>query len=129
MISCKTKVVDGRSSCAAQAVDFVRKRLARRMTPQAICEAMCDHCLAPDTQACLSPVSYPLYSAPCPLSLYPVPCPPYFVSWPLYPVPCPSCLGLTSLIAASMARSNQVSLLASGRSPQTRRMQLAPSFI
>lgn len=35
---------------AAQAVDFVRKRLARRMAPQAICEAMCDHCLAPDTQ-------------------------------------------------------------------------------
>jgi len=34
-----------------QAVDFVRKRLARRMAPQAICEAMCDHCLAPDTQA------------------------------------------------------------------------------
>ena len=28
----------------------MRKRLARRMTPQAICEAMCDHCLAPDTQ-------------------------------------------------------------------------------
>ena len=35
---------------SAQAVDFVRKRLARRMTPQAICEAICDHCLAPDTQ-------------------------------------------------------------------------------
>ncbi|CAL5218962.1 g716 [Coccomyxa viridis] len=35
-----------------EAVDFVRKRLARRMAPQAICEAMCDHCLAPDTQGC-----------------------------------------------------------------------------
>ena len=53
----------------------MRKRLARRMTPQAICEAMCDHCLAPDTQACLSPVD------------------------------------LASLIAASMAKSDQLSLL------------------
>ena len=38
------------TSKSLQAVDFVRKRLARRMMPQAICEAMCDHCLAPDTQ-------------------------------------------------------------------------------
>ena len=38
------------SNYCAQAVDFVRKRLARRMAPQAICEAICDHCLAPDTQ-------------------------------------------------------------------------------
>ena len=35
-----------------QAVDFVRKRLARGMAPRAICEALCDHCLAPDTKGC-----------------------------------------------------------------------------
>ncbi len=52
-----TKGVSGSSRVAkvllrgrAQAVDFVRKRLARRMSPRAICEALCDHCLASDTQ-------------------------------------------------------------------------------
>ncbi|CAL8469876.1 g9418 [Coccomyxa elongata] len=35
-----------------QAVDFVRKRLAQRMSPRAISEALCDHCLAPDTAGC-----------------------------------------------------------------------------
>lgn len=33
-----------------EAVDFVRERLQRGEKPAAICEAMCDHCLAPDTQ-------------------------------------------------------------------------------
>ena len=52
-----TKGVSGSSRVAevllrgrVQAVDFVRKRLARRMSPRAICEALCDHCLASDTQ-------------------------------------------------------------------------------
>ena len=50
---------------AAQAVDFVRKRLARCMAPQAICEAMCDHCLAPDTQVSTPslPIAPPLSRA------------------------------------------------------------------
>jgi serine/threonine protein phosphatase PrpC len=35
-----------------EAVDFVRVRLQRGMEPRAICEAMCDECLAPDTDGC-----------------------------------------------------------------------------
>ena len=37
---------------ASQAVDFVRERLRGGMQPRAICEAMCDACLAPDTDGC-----------------------------------------------------------------------------
>lgn len=36
-----------KSGCTLQAVAFVRKRLASRLTPQAICETMCDNRLAP----------------------------------------------------------------------------------
>lgn len=32
-----------------EAVDFVRERLGKGMSPKDICEEMCDHCLAPDT--------------------------------------------------------------------------------
>ena len=35
-----------------QAVTFVRERLEQGMEPKAICEAMCDHCLAPETENC-----------------------------------------------------------------------------
>ena len=35
-----------------QAVDFARQRLFSGMEPRAICEAMCDACLAPDTGGC-----------------------------------------------------------------------------
>ena len=34
----------------AQAVDFVRERLAAGKAPKDICEEMCDHCLAPDNR-------------------------------------------------------------------------------
>jgi len=39
-----------RPSARAQAVDFVRERLARGARPAAVCEALCDRCLAPDTE-------------------------------------------------------------------------------
>ena len=35
-----------------QAVSFARQRLQSGMDPRAICEAMCDACLAPDTGGC-----------------------------------------------------------------------------
>ena len=35
-----------------EAVDFVRERLFVGDSPKEICEAMCDHCLAPDTNGC-----------------------------------------------------------------------------
>jgi len=35
-----------------QAVTFARERLEKGMEPRAICEAMCDACLAPDTEGC-----------------------------------------------------------------------------
>ena len=34
----------------SQAVDFVRERLQQGMTPKQVCEAVCDRCLAPDTE-------------------------------------------------------------------------------
>ena len=33
-----------------QAIDLVRERLQKNEEPEAICKAMCDHCMAPDTQ-------------------------------------------------------------------------------
>eukprot|EP00887_Chlorella_sp_A99_P005127 scaffold25.g5127.t1 len=35
-----------------EAVDFVVERLAAGKSPKAICEEICDHCLAPDTGGC-----------------------------------------------------------------------------
>ncbi|KAL6780685.1 hypothetical protein ACKKBF_B12165 [Auxenochlorella protothecoides x Auxenochlorella symbiontica] len=35
-----------------EAVDFARERLLSGKTPREVCEAMCDHCLAPDTDNC-----------------------------------------------------------------------------
>ena len=36
----------------AQAVDFVRERLQRGESPRAVCAALCDQCLAPNTEGC-----------------------------------------------------------------------------
>ena len=36
----------------AQAVDFVRERLAQGVSPKEVCEQLCDHCLAPNTDGC-----------------------------------------------------------------------------
>ena len=33
-----------------QAITMVRERLQKKEEPEAICKAMCDHCMAPDTQ-------------------------------------------------------------------------------
>ena len=35
-----------------QAVDFVRERLQQGESPRAVCAALCDHCLAPNTEGC-----------------------------------------------------------------------------
>lgn len=35
-----------------QAVDFVREGLKRGLSPKAVCEAMCDKCLAPNVEGC-----------------------------------------------------------------------------
>ncbi len=38
--------------CRRQAVDFVRERLQQGEPPRAVCAALCDHCLAPNTEGC-----------------------------------------------------------------------------
>lgn len=35
-----------------QAVDFVREHLQQGEPPRAVCAALCDHCLAPNTEGC-----------------------------------------------------------------------------
>lgn len=35
-----------------EAVDFVRERLLKGMSPPQVCEEVCDRCLAPDTDNC-----------------------------------------------------------------------------
>lgn len=35
-----------------QAIEFVRERLLKGMTPKAIAEALCERCLAPNTDGC-----------------------------------------------------------------------------
>ena len=40
-----------------QAITMVRERLQKKEEPEAICKAMCDHCMAPDTQVRLAQFS------------------------------------------------------------------------
>ena len=40
------------ASVLRQAVDFVRERLQQGEPPRAVCAALCDHCLAPNTEGC-----------------------------------------------------------------------------
>ena len=42
--------IGGKTRLMVQAIDLVRERLQKNEEPEAICKAMCDHCMAPDTQ-------------------------------------------------------------------------------